>query len=93
MGNVVGYVAQGFLAGGLANSALSVDVLVPHYGACVVAFAIFAAAGVAVDALAVFRAKRVSLPRSIAAAALVLVGIFVMRFVFYMMHLTVGISL
>lgn len=67
-------------------------------------FAVFAAAGIAVDALSLFRTSvsregkassdemTISVVRASVAALLVLAGIFVMRFSFYMMHMTVGIS-
>lgn len=67
-------------------------------------FAVFAAAGIAVDALSLFGLSvsqegkaspdemTISVVRASVAALLVLAGIFVMRFSFYMMHMTVGIS-
>lgn len=67
-------------------------------------FAVFAAAGIAVDALSLFKTSvsqegkaspdemTISVVRASVAALLVLAGIFVMRFSFYMMHMTVGIS-
>lgn len=67
-------------------------------------FAVFAAVGIAVDALSLFRTSvsregkaspdemTISVVRASVAALLVLAGIFVMRFSFYMMHMTVGIS-
>ena len=91
--NVACYLVQGSLALGMANSTVSVAVLVPHYYPCVFAFVVFASAGVLLDLVAVFRKRRLTLSRALFGAACALVGIFVMRFVFYMMHLTVGISL
>lgn len=91
--NVVCYLIQGSLALGLANSTLSVQGLVPHYYLCTAAFALLAATAVVLDLLAVFHDGRLALPRGIGAALLALVAVFIMRFVFYMMHLTVGISL
>lgn len=67
-------------------------------------FAVFAAAGIAVDALSLFGPSvsregkaspdemTISVVRASVAALFVLAGIFVMRFSFYMMHMTVGIS-
>lgn len=67
-------------------------------------FAVFAEVGIAVDALSLFRTSvsregkaspdemTISVVRASVAALLVLAGIFVMRFSFYMMHMTVGIS-
>lgn len=62
------------------------------------------AVGIAVDALSLFRTSvsregkaspdemTISVVRASVAALLVLAGIFVTRFSFYMMHMTVGIS-
>lgn len=91
--NVVGYLVQGYLALGLANSTLSVQQLVPHYYGCVGAFAVLAGVAVALSLHAVFRARRLSLKRALVSAVFAFLAIFIMRFVFYMMYLTVGISL
>ena len=87
------------------NAVSSAGDLAPHYALLVCFFAVFAAAGIAVDALSLFRTSvsregkaspdemTISVVRASVAALLVLAGIFVMRFSFYMMHMTVGISL
>ena len=48
---------------------------------------------VAVDALPLMRGRGISVASAAIASALVFAGIFVMRFAFYMMHMTYGISL
>lgn len=91
------YASQGFALEGLRNfvrtSALS---LAPGYGIAVAAYAVLCCAGVAVEAKAFLLgggcagAKRTAVVA--AGCALCLAGIFVMRFVFYMTHMTVGLS-
>lgn len=78
---------------GMENALASVASLVPAYPVCVAAFAILGAAGIATACCA---GRRASGRRRIvilsAGALLALAGIFVMRFVFYMTHLTVGLG-
>ncbi|EQI15095.1 UNVERIFIED_ORG: hypothetical protein QOE_2019 [Clostridioides difficile F501] len=45
------------------------------------------------DALPLMRGRGISVASAAIASALVFAGIFVMRFAFYMMHMTYGISL
>ena len=52
-----------------------------------------AVAGVAVADLPLMRGRGISVASAALASALVFAGIFVMRFAFYMMHMTYGISL
>ena len=100
---VVVYGLQGAWLSSVGNSVRAATDLVPGYAAQVVAFALFALAGIAVDAVPLAKALRkrassptgemtLSIPRAAVASALVFVGIFTMRFSFYMMHMTVGIS-
>ena len=100
---VVVYGLQGAWLSSVENSVRAATDLVPGYAAQVVAFALFALAGIAVDAVPLAKALRkrasspagemtLSIPRAAVASALVFVGIFTMRFSFYMMHMTVGIS-
>lgn len=101
---LVVYALQGAIVLPAENAVLSASDLVPHYALLVCVFAVFAAAGIAVDALPLFRSSvsregkaspdemTISVVRASVAALLVLAGIFVMRFSFYMMHMTVGIS-
>ena len=101
---LVVYALQGAIVLPAENAVASAGDLVPHYALLVCVFAVFAAAGIAVDALSLFRPSvsqegkaspdemTISVSRASVAALLVLAGIFVMRFSFYMMHMTVGIS-
>ena len=97
------YGLQGAWLSSVGNSVRAATDLVPDYAVQVVAFALFALAGIAVDAVPLAKALRkrasspagemtLSIPRAAVASALVFVGIFTMRFSFYMMHMTVGIS-
>ena len=81
------YVAQGM------SVLVSAEQLVPTYGAMATVFFLLAVAGVAVDALPLMRGRGISVASAAIASALVFAGIFVMRFAFYMMHMTYGISL
>lgn len=90
MANTVVYLVIGAQLSGMANELVSASSLVPGFIPCVVAFALLAAAGLAVAWRSVSRGLTV---RSLVAASLlVLAGIFVMRFTFYMSHLTVGLG-
>lgn len=92
--NVIGFALQGAQLGSIENSFTSADQLVPAFGFMVAAFAALGAAGIVLDAAALRRgAARLSVPRATTAAVLVLAGIFIMRFAFYLMHMTVGLGL
>lgn len=92
------YAFQGFALSGVENAIVSAADLVPGYGAMLLAFALCSAGGLAVFAFSLRASKlgEVSKARPIVsrslASALVLAGVFVMRFAFYMMHLTVGLG-
>ena len=63
------------------------------YGLMVCAFGVLGMAGIGLDAVELWpRRVRLSVGRAAGAAVLVLAGIFVMRFAFYMMHMTVGLG-
>ena len=72
----------------------------PGFGFMVAGFAVLGTAGIGLDAALLRREARPADARetgrglllAAAAAALVLAGIFVMRFAFYMMHMTVGLG-
>ena len=67
--------------------------MVPSYGLMVCAFGVLGMAGIGLDAVELWpRRVRLSVGRAAGAAVLVLAGIFVMRFAFYMMHMTVGLG-
>ena len=91
--NVGVYVAQGASVLAMRNYLVSVEQLVPTYGAMVLAFCLLAVAGLAVDAAGMLRGRDVSKASAATASVLVFAGLFVMRFAFYMMHMTYGISL
>ncbi len=91
--NVAAYAVQGMDLARMANAVGSAAALVPQYPAMVVLFAALCAVGLAMAGVPLFRRAELSRRRAAAAAALVYAGIFVMRFAFYMMHMTSGISL
>ena len=90
--NIAVYAAIGVTVLPLHNAVTSGAELVPLFGPMTALFAALGALGSGLDALALRTRPVPSLPVAITATVLVLAGIFVMRFAFYMMHLTVGIS-
>ena len=90
--NVAGYLAQGAMMAGARNALVSIEQLAPGYAVAVGLFAALCAVGVAVDAVAVFGRNRLTVPVAALSSMLALCGIFVMRFVFYMSHMTVGVA-
>ena len=101
--NVAVYGLQGVDLGNMGNAVASATDLVPAYGAAVAAFSLLGAAGIVVawrttrdlptDGTPPADAGRFRLVgRLCAAAVLSLAAIFVMRFCFYLAHLTVGLG-
>lgn len=104
--NMVVYIVQGRLLSGVANSVVAAADLVPHYHAILLAFALMCFAGCVLAAFTMYAVSREAvahgggelafskrvLARMAVACLLVFAGIFVMRFAFYMMHLTVGLA-
>ncbi|MEF9875989.1 MAG: DmsC/YnfH family molybdoenzyme membrane anchor subunit [Gordonibacter sp.] len=95
--NLAVYGIQAFELPAIENAFLTAADLVPHYGGMVIAFALLAAAGIGLDARILFGRRgegprSLTIPRAVAASALVLAGIFIMRFAFYMMHMTEGLG-
>ncbi len=104
--NMVMYIVQGRLLSGVANSVVAAADLVPHYHAMLLAFALMCFAGCVLAAFTMHAVSREAvahgggelafskrvLARMAVACLLVFAGIFVMRFAFYMMHLTVGLA-
>ncbi|MEG1098077.1 MAG: DmsC/YnfH family molybdoenzyme membrane anchor subunit [Raoultibacter sp.] len=90
--NIAVYGLQNATLASTVNSYASAADLVPYYPAMIAAFGVLAAAGIALSASTHLRGKKGSLPFDIAACTLVFAGIFIMRFAFYMMHMTAGIS-
>lgn len=98
---LVAYVLQGAALKSIENSWTTAAQLVPGYAGAVIAFALLAACGIALDAPTLFKRSKtpaphkettISILRASIACSLALAGIFVMRFTFYMMHMTTGIS-
>ncbi len=100
------YALQAAQLPSIENSFATAADLVPQYGLMIGAFAILAAAGVAVDAKPLLARDRTThaasaggpgfragIVRATCASLLAFAGIFVMRFAFYMMHMTVGLGL
>lgn len=105
--NIAVYVAQGMLMGGVGNAVTRAVDLVPHYWQMLAISAVLVLAGCAIAAASMHMVSRAAqaqaatgslafskrvLVRLTAACLLVFAGIFVMRFAFYMMHLTVGLA-
>lgn len=89
--NVIVYGVLGVQLGTLENELVSAAQLVPIYAPCLVGFAGLAAGGLGV-AWRAERAGVVPVRSLVLANALILTGIFIMRFTFYMSHLTVGLG-
>ena len=93
MGRVLTMVAAAALAVNVVTFGMQGAELVPSYGLMVCAFGVLGMAGIGLDAVELWpRRVRLSVGRAAGAAVLVLAGIFVMRFAFYMMHMTVGLG-
>lgn len=104
--NTIAYIVQGRLLGGVANSVVAAADLVPHYRAMLLAFALACFVGCVLAAATMHAVSREALAHSggelafskrvfarlLASCLLVFAGIFIMRFAFYMMHLTVGLA-
>lgn len=88
LANTVCFTLQGLGLSAIENSFVTAEQLVPGYGFMVAAFAVLSLAGIVLDA----RALDGHPVRAAFAALLVLSGIFVMRFAFYMMHMTTGLG-
>ncbi|WP_332711829.1 dimethyl sulfoxide reductase anchor subunit family protein [Gordonibacter sp.] len=93
LANVGVYLAQGVELAATKNYLVSAIQLVGNYEVLVLVFFLLAVAGLLVDALPLMRGRGLSLVSAVVASALVFSGIFIMRFAFYMMHMTAGISL
>ncbi|MEA5020867.1 MAG: DmsC/YnfH family molybdoenzyme membrane anchor subunit [Gordonibacter sp.] len=95
--NVIGLVLQGAELPLIQNAFGAASDLVPYYGIMVVAFALLVLIGIGLDAWVLFGERKglggLCAVRIILASGLVLSGIFVMRFAFYMMHMTVGLGI
>lgn len=90
--NVAVYACIGIQLAELANELASASQLVPGFPFYAMIFAALVAAGVAVAWRSRRCQGRVLVLRMAMASALALSGIFLMRFTFYMAHLTVGLG-
>lgn len=90
--NTAVYAMQGTALAGIENSFGTAADLVPFYGLAVAAFFVLCTAGVLSMQLAVRAGRVPDLARAAVSCALAYGGIFVMRFVFYMMHMTIGLG-
>lgn len=91
--NIFVYAFIGMQLADISNELTAATELVPHYPLFVIAFAVLAMAGIIVSWRFAKDTKRISLfAYQGIAAALVLAAIFLMRFSFYMSHLTVGLG-
>ena len=104
--NMVVYIVQGRLLSGVATSVVAATDLVPHYHAMLLAFALMCFAGCVLAAFTMHAVSREAvahgggelafskrvLVRLLVSYLLVFAGVFIMRFAFYMMHLTVGLA-
>lgn len=91
--NIGVYLAQAAELAAIKNYVVSAAQLVPHVELFVAGFGVLVVAGLVIDAIPLMRRGELSVVRAAVASALVFAGIFVMRFAFYMMHMTTGISL
>ena len=90
--NVACFSLQGADLPSIENSFVTAAELVPYYGVMIAAFGVLGMAAVGLDVAAMRGSAQLTTARAVAAAVLVLAGIFVMRFAFYMMHMTVGLG-
>lgn len=86
------FVAQGLGVLGVGNHIAFVEELVPCYWPMVAAYAALGAVGVGVFFGEEVGKINYRLSVSAASLACVFAGVFVMRFAFYMMHMTVGVA-
>lgn len=86
------FAMQGIAVLDMGNHIISVRELVPAYWPMVAAFVAFGATGVGIFAGMSLGKIRYRASTATAALACAFIGIFIMRFAFYMMHLTVGVG-
>ncbi|WP_080801944.1 dimethyl sulfoxide reductase anchor subunit family protein [Arabiibacter massiliensis] len=90
--NVVVFGLQSADLPSIENSFVTAAELVPTNGIMIAAFGVLGLAGIGLDAVALFGSARLTVRRAVVATLFVLAGIFIMRFSFYMMHMTVGLG-
>lgn len=86
------YAAWGAELAGMENALAAARDLAPAFGPMVGLFALLACAGVALGAWAASPARRAPRWALVASPVCVLAGVFVMRFAFYMVHMTAGLG-
>lgn len=91
--NVAVYAVLGFQLQGIENELVSAADLVAGYSVYLAAFAVLAASALALAWCTAIKRERHQSPAPLAVASiLAFVAIFLMRFTFYMSHLTVGLG-
>lgn len=90
--NVALYIAWGSTLPNTSNAITSADALAPFFGVLVTAFAVLCAASIYLSVRAVSCRGEAPLWMPISSTVCILAGIFVMRFSFYMIHMTVGLG-
>lgn len=90
--DAVTYVAYGLSALPLANSSVSAVALAPHYYVALAVFIVACGTAVGLQAYVLRKEQQISIASASASALLACVGVFAMRFTFYMLHMTVGVS-
>lgn len=90
--NVVVYLLWGGALPSMANAMTAASDLAPLFGPMTIVFALLGAAGVLLGWRAVAYRGETPLGVPIASCLCALTGIFVMRFSFYMIHMTVGLG-
>lgn len=89
--NTAAYALQGAAYPSIANSFGTAADLLGAYGLYVAVFCASCAAGIGLDFAALVRGALPSVAVTVFACVLVYAGIFVMRFAFYMVHMTIGL--
>lgn len=93
LANIAIYVMWGLQLPSEINSMASAHELAPMFFPMLIAFTALCAFGIALGIKAVKNKGEASIWVLVCAVCLVLAGIFVMRFVFYMIHMTVGVGI
>ncbi len=90
--NTVLYIVWGALLPMIGNAMTTAAALSPLFGVMAILFALLCAIGILLSAKAVFKEDEAPRWMLIGGCSLVFAGIFVMRFCFYMIHMTVGLG-
>lgn len=90
--SILVYIAWDVSLPTMQNSMTSADTLAPMFGPMIVAFAVLCAFGIYLGVKAVMHIGQTALWVPCVSAICALAGIFIMRFSFYMIHMTVGLG-